>query len=542
MPEPAPTQANISALSVTELSSALKRTLEDRFGYVRVRGEISGYRGPHASGHVYFSLKDEGARLDAVIWKTAFQKMRVKPQEGLEVVASGKLTTFAGKSSYQIIVDTIEPAGVGALMALLEARRLKLAGEGLFDAARKRPLPYLPTIVGVVTSPSGSVIRDILHRLADRFPVRVLVWPVRVQGESAAEEIAAAIAGFGLLTPGDPALPRPDVLIVARGGGSLEDLWSFNEEIVVRAAFASPIPLISAVGHETDWTLIDHVADVRAPTPTAAAEISTPVRSQLIARVGVGAGRLTETMGRLAQRNRSDLRSLLRALPSAAALMAAPRQRLDVVADGLVSRLRATLSADALAIANLARRHGRHSPQVQLMRAAERVRTAEARLRALGETRTAQAGLALARIHDRLTGFIRRDAERRRAVWEGKAGRWAACGRLARRGAEERAMQVARVRLRLGVEAEAALARKRRAVENASLLFAALNYKAVLARGYALVRDHSRAPVAHAERARKLALFTIQFSDGELTASPARPRAPRHSRAKAADAEQERLL
>jgi exodeoxyribonuclease VII large subunit len=542
MPEPAPTLANTSALSVTELSSALKRTLEDRFGYVRVRGEISGYRGPHISGHVYFSLKDEGARLEAVIWKTAFLKMRVKPQEGLEVVASGKLTTFAGKSSYQIIVDTIEPAGVGALMALLEARRRQLAGEGLFDAARKRPLPYLPTVVGVVTSPSGSVIRDILHRLADRFPVRVIVWPVRVQGETAAEEIAAAIAGFGLLTLDDPALPRPDVLIVARGGGSLEDLWSFNEEIVVRAAFASPIPLISAVGHETDWTLIDHVADVRAPTPTAAAEISTPVRSQLIARVGVAAARLTETMGRLALRNRSHLRSLLRALPSAAALVAAPRQRLDVASDGLTSRLRATLSADALAISNLARRHARHSPQVQLMRASERVRTAGARLNALGETRAAKAGLALARLHDRLTAFVRRDAERRKAVWEGKAARWAACGRLARRGTEERAMQVARVRLRLGAGTEAALEGKRRAVVNAGLLFSALNYKAVLARGYALVRDNSRAPVALAERARKLPLFTIQFADGELTASPARPRAPRRSKTKSADVEQERLF
>jgi exodeoxyribonuclease VII large subunit len=393
-----------------------------------------------------------------------------------------------------------------------------------------------------VTSPSGSVIRDILHRLAERFPVRVIVWPVRVQGETAAEEIAAAIAGFGLLKPDDPALPRPDVLIVARGGGSLEDLWSFNEEIVVRAAFASPIPLISAVGHETDWTLIDHVADVRAPTPTAAAEISTPVRSQLIARVGVAAARLIETMGRLALRNRADLRSLLRALPSATALVATPRQRLDVAADGLTSRLRATLNADALMISNLARRYARHSPQLLLMRASERVRTAEGRLRALGEKRAAQAGLALARAHDRLTGFIERDAERRYAVWEGKAGRWAACGRLARRGAEERAMQVARVRLRLRAEAGAVLERKRRVVENAGLLFAALNYNAVLARGYALVRDHSRAPVALAERARKLPLLTIQFSDGEVTASPARARAPRRSKAKAADLDQERLL
>src|SRR5471030_1227836 len=217
---------NAPELSVTELSSALKRTIEDRFAYVRVRGEVSNYRGPHSSGHVYFSLKDQGARIDAVIWKGVFARLRVRPEEGMEVIATGKITTFPGKSAYQIVIEALEPAGIGALMALLEARRVKLAAEGLFDAARKQLLPYLPGVIGVVTSPTGSVIRDILHRLADRFPVHVLVWPVRVQGETAAEEIAAAITGFGLLTPGNPALPRPDVLIVARGGGSLEDLWS----------------------------------------------------------------------------------------------------------------------------------------------------------------------------------------------------------------------------------------------------------------------------------------------------------------------------
>ena len=284
MAEPDVRASNAPEITVSELSNALKRAIEDRFGYVRVRGEISGYRGPHSSGHAYFCLKDANARLDAVIWRTAFARMKLKPEEGLEVVATGRLTTFPGKSSYQIVVEQLELAGIGALMALLEARRKKLAEEGLFDQARKRKIPFLPKVVGVVTSPTGAVIRDILHRLSDRFPVRVLVWPVRVQGETSAAEVAAAIDGFNALAIGGFA-PRPDVLIVARGGGSLEDLWGFNEEIVVRAAARSAIPLIAAVGHETDWTLIDHVADLRAPTPTAAAEFATPVRAELVATV-----------------------------------------------------------------------------------------------------------------------------------------------------------------------------------------------------------------------------------------------------------------
>src|SRR5271168_5260645 len=284
MAESAIVASNATEISVTDLSSALRRTLEDRFAYVRVRGEISGYRGPHSSSHVYFCLKDAGARLDAVIWRTTFLRMRIKPEEGLEVVATGKITTFANKSSYQLVVESIAPAGVGALMALLEARRRKLAAEGLFDPARKRLLPYLPRVIGVVTSPTGAVIRDILHRLADRFPVHVLVWPVRVQGETSAAEVARAIRGFNALESDGP-IPRPDLLIVARGGGSLEDLWSFNEEIVVRAASESLIPLISAVGHETDVTLIDFAADKRAPTPTAAAEFATPVRIDLLATI-----------------------------------------------------------------------------------------------------------------------------------------------------------------------------------------------------------------------------------------------------------------
>ena len=269
MASSAESQDNVAEYTVSELSGALKRTVEDAYGYVRVRGEISGYRGPHSSGHCYFALKDDKAKIDAIIWRGVFGKLRFRPEEGMEVVASGKLTTYPGRSSYQIVIESLEPAGAGALMALLEERKRKLAAEGLFAEELKRPLPFLPAVIGVVTSPTGAVIRDILHRLADRFPRHVLVWPVRVQGETSAREVAAAIAGFNAISPGGP-VPRPDLLIVARGGGSIEELWSFNEEEVVRAAAASAIPLISAVGHETDWTLLDLVADCRAPTPTAA--------------------------------------------------------------------------------------------------------------------------------------------------------------------------------------------------------------------------------------------------------------------------------
>src|SRR5947199_6352524 len=279
-----PTRLNIPEWTVSELSAALKKTVEDAFGYVRVRGEISGFRGAHSSGHCYFALKDESAKIEAVIWKTAYGRRCFKPQEGLEVIADGKLTTYPGSSKYQIVIEALEPAGIGALMALMEERKRKLAAEGLFDEARKQLLPWLPEVIGVVTSPTGAVIRDILHRLQDRFPRRVLVWPVKVQGEGSAEQVAAAIRGFNAL-PERGRIPQPDLLIVARGGGSLEDLWSFNEEIVVRAAAASMIPLISAVGHETDITLIDFAADMRAPTPTASAQLAAPVRADLLLRL-----------------------------------------------------------------------------------------------------------------------------------------------------------------------------------------------------------------------------------------------------------------
>jgi exodeoxyribonuclease VII large subunit len=336
-------QGNLNELSVSELSQALKRTLEDRFGHVRVRGEISGYRGPHSSGHCYFSLKDEGAKLDAVIWRGQFSRLRSKLQEGLEVIATGKITSYPGKSAYQIIIENVEPAGVGALMALLEERKKKLAAEGLFDQARKRPLPYLPRVIGVVTSPTGAVIRDILHRLNARFPRQVIVWPVRVQGETSAAEVAAAIRGFNAMAQ------KPDVLIVARGGGSLEDLWSFNEEIVVRAAAESQIPLISAVGHETDTTLIDYAADVRAPTPTAAAELAVPVREDLVERLASLAARQSRAIGRYVEERQTRLRSATRALPRPEDVLALARQRFDASAGSLAQALRANLQKHRLA-------------------------------------------------------------------------------------------------------------------------------------------------------------------------------------------------
>ncbi|MES2750813.1 MAG: exodeoxyribonuclease VII large subunit [Pseudomonadota bacterium] len=335
--EPLP---NSPEFTVSELSSALKRTVEDTYGHVRVRGEISGFRGPHSSGHCYFALKDDSAKIEAVIWKGVHGRMRFKPQEGLEVIATGKLTTYPGSSKYQIVIEAIEPAGVGALMALMEERKRKLAAEGLFDEARKQLLPWLPDVIGVVTSPTGAVIRDILHRLEDRFPRHVLVWPVRVQGEGSAEQIAAAIRGFNALEEGGK-IPRPDLLIVARGGGSMEDLWSFNEEIVVRAAAESMIPLISAVGHETDVTLIDFAADKRAPTPTAAAEMAVPVRAELFVEVTSLARRTMLSWQRGQESRRSELRAAVRALPKATELLDIPRQRLDRVSARLPRALRA---------------------------------------------------------------------------------------------------------------------------------------------------------------------------------------------------------
>src|SRR6266478_3482463 len=319
--------SNLPEYTVSELSLALKRSIEDGFGQVRVRGEISGFKRP-GSGHCYFALKDADAVLDAVCWRATAIRLGLKPDHGMEVVCSGRLTTYPGRSKYQLVVDTVELAGKGALLRLLEERRQRLADEGLFAAERKQPLPFLPAVIGIVTSPTGAVIRDILHRLADRFPRRVVIWPVAVQGDGAAAQIAAAIDGFNRLAPGGP-LPRPDLLIVARGGGSLEDLMAFNEEIVVRAAAASAIPLISAVGHETDTTLIDHASDRRAPTPTAAAEMAVPVRLDLLSELGGNSARLSGSLARLFDQRRLHLAGLARGLPDPQDLIGTATQRLD---------------------------------------------------------------------------------------------------------------------------------------------------------------------------------------------------------------------
>jgi exodeoxyribonuclease VII large subunit len=360
---------NAPALSVSELSGALKRTIESAFGLVRVRGEISGWK-RHASGHCYFTLKDEAACIDAVIWKGQAASLAFRPEDGAEVIATGKLTTYAGRSKYQIVVSRMELAGEGALMALLDKRRRMLAAEGLFDEAKKRKLPYLPRIIGVVSSPTGAVIRDILHRLADRCPTHVILWPVPVQGEGAADRVAAAIRGFATFEP------RPDLLIVARGGGSIEDLWAFNEEEVVRAAAASPIPLISAVGHETDTTLIDFASDRRAPTPTAAAEMAVPVRAELASYLAELDHRMSACVTRAASRAAERLEQLAHRWPEGANLFAPIAQRLDDVGDRLP---RALVQRTAHARADLAA----VAPRLQARLLGERVTRAQERLMSL---------------------------------------------------------------------------------------------------------------------------------------------------------------
>ena len=348
-------RSNAAEFSVSELSSAIKRTLEDGFGYVRLRGEISGYRGPHSSGHCYFALKDDRAKIEAVIWRGVFGKLKIKPEEGMEVVAQGRVTTYPNSSKYQIVIDALEPAGVGALMALLEERKKKFAAEGLFDEARKKPIPFLPCVVGIVTSPTGAVIRDMMHGFGERFPAHVIVWPVRVQGEGSAAEVANAIRGFNAIVPGGR-IARPDVLIVARGGGSLEDLWSFNEEAVVRAAADSDIPLISAVGHETDWTLIDLVADARAPTPTKAAEWAVPMFAELVAQTEDLGQRLKTGARRTLETARTNLRAAARGLPRPSDLIALPRQRFDAIERRLGHGLLANTRAHSTALTRVASR------------------------------------------------------------------------------------------------------------------------------------------------------------------------------------------
>jgi len=508
---------NLPELTVGELAGALKRTLEERFGRVRVRGEISGFTRAR-SGHLYFSLKDEDAVLDAVCWKGVAGRLSVAPEDGLEVVCTGRITAYAPRSRYQIVVEAIEVAGEGALLKLLEDRRKKLAAEGLFDDARKRPLPFLPRVIGVVTSPTGAVIRDILHRLADRFPRHVLLWPVSVQGQGAAAQIAAAIAGFNRLAP-DGAVPRPDLVIVARGGGSLEDLMAFNEEIVVRAAAASEIPLISAVGHETDTTLIDFAADRRAPTPTAAAEIAVPVRAELRAAVLDAESRLLRTMARGLDERRLHVAGLARGLPDAATLVETATQRLD----DWTARLH-------------------NAPGRLIDRQAGRAAEWGARLPHPRE-RLADSGHRLAQLSQRLTADARhRLGESAGALKATASGLRAGPLRERVRWGGETADALG---ARLAGAGRRALADGERRLETLSRLLESASYARVLERGFALVRDADGAAVTAAAATRPGMGLSIQFRDGDIAATvdgAPGPRPRRRRSAAAEDEDQGRLL
>ncbi|MBX9454747.1 MAG: exodeoxyribonuclease VII large subunit [Rhizobium sp.] len=487
--------SNLIEYTVTELSGSIKRTIEGAFDQVRVRGEISGYRGPHSSGHAYFALKDDRARLEAVIWKGSFSKLKTRPEEGMEVIAVGKITTFPGSSKYQIVIESLEPAGVGALMALLEERKRKLQSEGLFDAARKQILPHMPMVIGVVTSPTGAVIRDILHRISDRFPLHVIVWPVRVQGDGAGAEIANAIRGFNAFEPGGP-IARPDVLIVARGGGSLEDLWCFNDEVVVRAAAGSEIPLISAVGHETDWTLIDYASDQRAPTPTGAAEMAVPVKADLEAQVANLAARLGRAMTRQMDTRRREIRDLARALPSIDQVLALPRRRFDEASARLGRGLEMTTVNKRRAFERVS---GQLRPDILSARIAEqRQRVAERMTR--GE-----------RIIERLFDRVKARIGRADAVLAGVPSRLQA--------------QSDRQRDRLGNAARRGdgaiailLTRHRQALTGQDRILQSLSYKNVLKRGYAVVRGEGDRALSSADMVAAGDHVSIEFHDGAVEA------------------------
>lgn len=525
--------ANVAEFTVSELSNAVKRALEEGFGYVRLRGEVSGYRGPHASGHCYFALKDDKAKIEAVIWRGAWSKLKIKPEEGMEVIASGKISSFPGSSKYQIVIEALEPAGLGALMVQLEERKKRFAAEGLFDESRKRPLPFLPKVVGIVTSPTGAVIRDMLHGFTERFPTRVIVWPVRVQGEGSAAEVAAAVRGFNAIAAGG-VIPRPDVLIVARGGGSLEDLWGFNDEIVVRAVAASAIPVISAVGHETDWTLIDLVADARAPTPTKAAEWAVPKYSDLIEVTGKLELRLSIAMRRALEAQRRELKSAERGLPRPEDLVSLPRQRFDACANRLDTALRARVQRAHTRFAEIAgRRLARALAGNTLAHHTRHVRIASRLSPRLLGTRLERARDRLDATERRARDALARIASSRRARLERISGRLQPAPLRHR---------VERCGERLGVLA----ARGRQAILNAAQhrhrlldaqakLLASLSYQSVLARGYALVRDAEGTMIRAAAAVSNGQRLEIEFKDGRIAAeaisttpSKARPERPQN--------------
>jgi exodeoxyribonuclease VII large subunit len=381
--------SNAPEVSVSELSRRLRRTLEDAYGFVRVRGEL-GRATVAKSGHLYADLKDADSVLSIVMWKGAMSALKFRPEEGLEVVCEGKITTYAGRSNYQMVVERMSVAGQGALLAQVEERRKRLLAEGLFAAERKKPIPMMPRVIGVVTSPTGAVIRDILHRLSDRFPVQVLVWPVLVQGERAAEQVTAAIKGFDAMSPNGP-VPRPELVIVARGGGSVEDLMPFNDEGVVRAAAACSIPLISAVGHETDTTLIDYAADLRAPTPTGAAEKAVPVRVDLMTRIDELEARLSSGLARGVEARATRLSGIAARLPKAEALLAPVEQRLDRAGTDLDRALLAATRTFSARLDRTAARLQRSTLEAGIARRGDRVSALGDRLRRSLETRLDKA-------------------------------------------------------------------------------------------------------------------------------------------------------
>lgn len=485
---------NAAEFTVSEIAQAVKRTVEDEFGHVRVRGEISGFRGQHSSGHAYFTLKDENAAIDAVVWKGTWPRLTFKPEEGMEVIATGRLTTFPRSSKYQIVIEQIEPAGAGALMALLEDRRKKLLAEGLFATERKRQLPYLPRVIGVITSPTGAVIRDILHRISDRFPSHVLVWPVRVQGETAAAEVTAAIEGFNRF-PVDGPIPRPDVLIVARGGGSIEDLWGFNEEIVVRAVAASRIPVITAVGHETDTTLVDYASDHRAPTPTAAAEAAVPVRADLIGYVDDLGSRQRQASRRIAGNYRDRLRAAAAGLPRPLDIVATARQRLDHAASNLAAALR----------------HAEQKKRIEFGRSANKLTPN------LLSRRATELATRLDTLTRRADTAASRTAERKRGLFVATAGRLSPKAlhteiRHLRGRLEPLAANLQPAMLR-------ALEQRRRSLDVASCLLESADYRSILQRGFAVVTDAEGQIIKQTAQVKPGDPVHIQVSDGTLGAT-----------------------
>ncbi|WP_300059293.1 exodeoxyribonuclease VII large subunit [uncultured Roseobacter sp.] len=481
---------NSPEFTVTEISGAIKRVIEGEFGHVRIKGEVGRVSRPR-SGHIYLDLKDDRAVISGVIWKGVSARLQNQPEEGMEVVATGRVTTFGGQSKYQIVIEDIKPAGMGALMALLEKRKKMLEAEGLFDPARKRPLPYLPEIIGVVTSPSGAVIRDILHRLRDRFPRKVLIWPVAVQGEKCAPEVTRAIDGFNAFTPGG-ALPRPDLLIVARGGGSVEDLWGFNEESVARAAAASEIPLISAVGHETDTTLIDYVSDKRAPTPTAAAELAVPVRHELMAWLDGQDARMRQALSQGLARRDQRLRDMARALPRAESLLEAPRQRLDLVAARLGPAL----------IAGVQRRKVRLAELSGSLRPATLRRGLGTEARRLAETSA------------RLAPALRRAIARNREQLTARARRFRPAALQQER--DRKARELAQMSQRLSDAGQRNIVAWRARLDAAERLRRTLGYEATLERGFAVVRSAGTV-VTDSATAKAAGSLEIQFADGRVT-------------------------